>query len=321
MVIYNNGKKYKGSDNFKLGIIRMIKINKFSTNKNKIFFTVMVLAFSGCSRNEPPADVEYKRAPKIHHIVAPGDSIASIARDYDMDRELLIELNQLELPYRLVVGQKLIIAPSSAGPKKQNALAEGPIDVDSYEDQIEDQDSLSPPKFTPSVNESPAVDQEEISQPVVTIPDQQELVDPEEPVKPKVDKTNKALKTGGYQWPLRGQIIKTFGSNGKGQKPHDGINILAPRGTPVKAASSGQVVHASNQARGFGNVILIKHDDGHLSAYAHLNEINVKKDDIVKQGQKIGTVGNTGNVKQTQLHFEIRKGTKPIDPKILLPKE
>ena len=95
---------------------------------------------------------------------------------------------------------------------------------------------------------------------------------------------------------------------------NDGINIAAPLGTPVRAADNGVVVYAGNELRGFGNLLLVRHADGWVSAYAHCDALLVKRGDQVKRGQVIARVGQSGSVAAPQLHFELRKGAEAVDP-------
>jgi murein DD-endopeptidase MepM/ murein hydrolase activator NlpD len=118
---------------------------------------------------------------------------------------------------------------------------------------------------------------------------------------------------GPFVWPVQGKVIGAFGSSTEGSK-NDGINIAAPSGAPVVAAADGTVAYAGNELRGFGNMILLRHDGGYVTAYAHNASLLVKKGDKVKRGQIIARVGQTGAVFGPQLHFEIRKGTQPVDP-------
>lgn len=117
----------------------------------------------------------------------------------------------------------------------------------------------------------------------------------------------------GFIKPLQGRVLSNFGAKKDGQR-NDGINIGASRGTNVRAAEGGEVAFASDELESFGNLILLRHADGYITAYAHLDELNVSKGDMVTRGDKIGTVGSTGHVATPQLHFEIRKGSKPLDP-------
>lgn len=122
-----------------------------------------------------------------------------------------------------------------------------------------------------------------------------------------------ARASSGFMRPVDGRTLVSYGSQPGGLR-NDGINIAAPRGTPVKAADNGVVVYAGNELRGFGNLLLISHAGGWMTAYAHLDTMGAARGDKIVRGQKIGTVGMTGNVTSPQLHFEIRKGKQPVDP-------
>ncbi|MCZ8098762.1 MAG: peptidoglycan DD-metalloendopeptidase family protein [Burkholderiales bacterium] len=115
-----------------------------------------------------------------------------------------------------------------------------------------------------------------------------------------------------FRWPAKGRVISGFG--GKGGASNDGINISLPEGTPVKAAESGTVAYAGSELKGYGNLVLIRHPNGYVTAYAHNGELKVKRGDTVTRGQTIATSGQSGNVSTPQLHFEIRKGSTPVDP-------
>ena len=121
-----------------------------------------------------------------------------------------------------------------------------------------------------------------------------------------------------FTWPVSGKIVSTFGPAAGGTH-NDGINIAAPEGTTVAAAEGGIVAYAGNELRGFGNLLLVKHDGGWVTAYAHNQVLLVKKGDKVRRGQAIARVGSTGGVSGAQLHFELRSGTKAIDPLDHLP--
>ncbi len=112
-----------------------------------------------------------------------------------------------------------------------------------------------------------------------------------------------------FRWPARGRIIQGFKSGG-----NDGINISVPAGTSVRAAESGTVVYSGDGLKGYGNLVLIKHPNGFVSAYGNNGELDVKRGEQVKRGQVIAKSGDTGNVNSPQLHFELRKGSTPVDP-------
>ncbi|MCC2098481.1 MAG: LysM peptidoglycan-binding domain-containing M23 family metallopeptidase [Hyphomicrobiales bacterium] len=122
-----------------------------------------------------------------------------------------------------------------------------------------------------------------------------------------------AASTNNFRWPTKGRIIQGFRKNG-----NDGINIAVPEGTPVKAAEGGTVAYAGSELKGYGNLVLIRHPNGYVSAYAHNSQLKVKRGDTVRRGQLIAKAGRTGNVSTPQLHFELRKGSKPVNPVNLL---
>jgi murein DD-endopeptidase MepM/ murein hydrolase activator NlpD len=123
--------------------------------------------------------------------------------------------------------------------------------------------------------------------------------------------------SGRFQWPVTGKILSGFGPQDGGLH-NDGINIAAPRGTPIRAAENGVVAYVGNELKGFGNLLLIKHADNWITAYAHTEEILVDHGETVRRGQIVARVGSSGNVADPQLHFEIRKRSKAKDPQQLL---
>jgi murein DD-endopeptidase MepM/ murein hydrolase activator NlpD len=161
-----------------------------------------------------------------------------------------------------------------------------------------------PPDPSPAVLEPPAVAKPPVEIPSEAAPATAAMVVPG--------------RGGRFLWPVRGRVLGTFGP-GEGGTHNDGINIAAPAGTPVVAAENGVVAYAGNELRGFGNLLLIKHPDGWVTAYAHNDALLVKKGDQVRRGQPIARVGRTGSVTEPQLHFEARKGTRAVDPTEVLP--
>lgn len=133
------------------------------------------------------------------------------------------------------------------------------------------------------------------------------------------------LGRGRFQWPVRGEVISEFGPKGTGSR-NDGINIRSASGEPVRAAAAGDIVYAGDQVPGFGNLVLIKHADGWVTAYGHLGRVDVKMTEKVVQGQQIGQSGATGGVSEPQVHFEVRYAptpadrARPVDPKLVLPR-
>jgi murein DD-endopeptidase MepM/ murein hydrolase activator NlpD len=120
-----------------------------------------------------------------------------------------------------------------------------------------------------------------------------------------------------FAWPVEGPVISPFGATSGGAR-NDGINIAAARGTPIHAAAGGTVTYAGDELKDYGNLLLIKHADGYVTAYAHADRLIVAKGDVVTKGQVIGYAGKTGDVSSPQLHFEIRHDTAPVDPRSLL---
>lgn len=123
-----------------------------------------------------------------------------------------------------------------------------------------------------------------------------------------------------FEWPVRGRVLSEFGANAGGER-NDGINISADYGTPIRAAEDGVVSYSGNELRGYGNLALLKHDNGYVTAYAHAERFVVRQGDHVMRGQVIGYVGSSGDVRKPQLHFEIRRGAhgeKPVNPRPLL---
>jgi murein DD-endopeptidase MepM/ murein hydrolase activator NlpD len=119
--------------------------------------------------------------------------------------------------------------------------------------------------------------------------------------------------SGRFRWPARGRVIAGYGRRPDGTQ-NDGINLALPQGAEVHASEAGKVAYAGNELKGYGNLVLIRHDNGWVSAYAHNDQLLVKRDDVVRRGQVIAKAGKTGSVDQPQLHFELRQGSRPVDP-------
>ena len=143
---------------------------------------------------------------------------------------------------------------------------------------------------------------------------------PRNPAQPK-EKVAMAAPTGvpdvaesvKLRWPASGKVIAGFGGRPDGTH-NDGINVSVPLGTEVHAAEDGVVAYAGSELKGYGNLVLLRHDNGWVTAYAHNDELLVKRGDKIKRGQVIAKAGKTGSVDQPQVHFELRQGSKPVDP-------
>ncbi|PTM42682.1 LysM peptidoglycan-binding domain-containing M23 family metallopeptidase [Bosea sp. 124] len=134
--------------------------------------------------------------------------------------------------------------------------------------------------------------------------------DPEPATTASLPKVEEAGDKADFRWPARGRVIAGFSGRGG----NEGINIAVPEGTPIKAAEGGTVAYAGNELKGYGNLVLIRHPNGYVSAYAHNGELSVKRGETVKRGQVVAKSGQSGNVSSPQLHFELRKGSSPVDP-------
>lgn len=255
------------------------------------------------------------------HTVQRGETLYSISRAYGVDLYSIAQTNDLGPPYTIAVGQQLRIS-SSGG----SAIASAPTVTAPPAGEPSSRgvavETLPPPSAPP---QSPAGAG---SLPEVMVPPTREPApspaDPA-PSAPQTATPSPAPSAGGQQaampprsgrtfsWPVRGRILSTFGPKADGLH-NDGINISARAGAPVIAAENGIVVYAGNELRGFGNLLLVRHAGGWITAYAHLDRTLVDKGQRVSRGQAIGTVGSSGGVSQPQLHFEIRQGTQAVDP-------
>jgi len=228
------------------------------------------------------------------YIVAKGDTLYSISKKYNVDITSLSKLNGLKEPYAINVGQVLAIPGSLSDSNNSVKIAESNKVLYSYKNNKE---SVPAIKTTSKVANTTAKKQISKSAP---------------------QKTVSTYRKSKFIWPVNGSVVSNFGIVGKGRR-NDGINIKAALGTNVKAADKGIVAYAGNELKGFGNLVLIKHADGYITAYAHNDRIYVKKGQTVLRGEKIATVGNTGSVNTPQLHFEVRAGKKAVNPRTYLP--
>ncbi len=244
------------------------------------------------------------------HVVAKGDTLYNISKKYNVDITSLSRLNGLTAPYTLNVGQVLAlpdsltdtqIATTQEAPAQSKAVPFTPV-----------QTTTNNKKTITEIPEKKTVTQTPIKTANKTTNN----------VK-KINKSTPRESVSIYRktkfiWPVSGTVVSGFGAVGKGRK-NDGINIKAAIGTNVKAADKGVVAYAGNELKGFGNLVLIKHSDGYITAYAHNEKLYVKKGQTVLRGEKIATVGNTGSVNTPQLHFEVRAGKKAVNPRTYLP--
>jgi murein DD-endopeptidase MepM/ murein hydrolase activator NlpD len=264
---------------------------------------------------EPPPPVEPESIK-----VRPGQTLSGIAHTYHVPMRVLAEANHLAPPYRIEVGRTLII-PQSGQPAlpPASALVSGTQPQKSEEIPAAATPIDAPVERTaaPPTISAPTVAAEPLRpdvKPAVTSPASAAAAEPA-----AVTQTPQAPASDGgtFLWPVRGRVLGIYGSGRDGTR-NDGINIAAPRGATVEAAEGGVVAYTGNELRGYGNLILVKHTNGWISAYAHCDQILVKRGDKVARGQTIAHVGSTGNVSEPQLHFELRRGNHAVDPREFL---
>jgi murein DD-endopeptidase MepM/ murein hydrolase activator NlpD len=226
------------------------------------------------------------------HVVAPGDTLFKLSRQYGRSVSDIARANNIEPQATLKIGDRLVIpgVRTAATPAKRVSKVGQPL-------------APQAPKAAP-----PAKQPEQTEQASVVT----QSNDTPAPAPAK-----NADATPSFRWPVKGRVIAGFGPKPNGQQ-NDGINLAVPEGTPIKAAEDGVVAYAGNELKGYGNLVLIRHTNGYVTAYAHAKELVVKRGDPVKRGQVIGKAGQTGNVDAPQLHFEVRKGPTPLDPMPLL---
>ncbi len=249
------------------------------------------------SSADTPAPVA-KKADQ--YIIAKGDTLFSLGRKYNVSPFAIAEANGLPKNKGLPLGKTITI------PAKANfAMA----------------DKL--PKTTPAAVKVD-VAQASTKRGALALPKEltTEKVAAVEaaPAKPMVAAPSAATPSDAQlsmRWPARGKIISGFGSKPNGMK-NEGINIAMPEGTNVQAAEGGVVAYAGNELKGYGNLVLVRHSGGYVTAYAHTSQILVKKGDTVKRGDVIAKSGATGAVQSPQLHFEVRKGATALDPSTFL---
>jgi murein DD-endopeptidase MepM/ murein hydrolase activator NlpD len=257
---------------------------------------IVIPSYRGQATSQAPAprqQVEKRATPASSgrsHIVQPGETLFSISRKYDVAARELADANSVDLGYRVRSGEKITVpgnARSAPAVHRFNDQQQAKIEKPVYRSQDEQPN-------TAYQDEAPRAET------------------------PRAEMT--PVSTGGtdFRWPVRGRVISGFGAKPNGQT-NDGVNIAVPEGTDIKASEGGVVAYAGNELKGFGNLILIRHQGEWVTAYAHANEILVKRGDVVRRGQTIGRAGKTGNVSSPQLHFEVRRGASPVDPMNHLP--
>jgi murein DD-endopeptidase MepM/ murein hydrolase activator NlpD len=233
------------------------------------------------------------------HVVAPGETLMSISRRYHKPLKQIADANHipphqhLKIGDRIVIPGKVVAAAAPAAPAAQPApqLAAPAVAAAKLQPpRAPATPAPAAPKVTAEV--APAANYAAAGAPATA--------------------DGGAAAGPAFRWPLRGRVISGFPKN-------DGLDLAVPEGTAVHAAEDGVVAYAGNELKGYGNLILIRHSNGYVTAYAHASELMVKRNDSVRRGQVIAKSGQSGSVSSPQLHFEIRKGSTPVDPMQFLP--
>jgi murein DD-endopeptidase MepM/ murein hydrolase activator NlpD len=242
------------------------------------------------------------------HVVAAGETLMAISRKYKVSLSSLAKANNIKPFTKVAIGDRITVPGRHIAPVKQIAAAPQAAKPPVAQQQPQ---HVAQKPVQPETRVASAMP----TAPVATVPATENArVATEGPV--HQDNAAKAEPTGAmpsFRWPVHGRIISAFGSRAAGAQ-NDGINLAVPEGTPVKAAEDGVVAYAGNELKGYGNLVLVRHSNGYVSAYANASELMVKRGDSVKRGETIARAGQTGNVSSPQLHFEIRKGSTPVDP-------
>lgn len=246
------------------------------------------------ARTVAPAQPAAQRAPAAvsggSYRVSQGDTLYSIARKYGVNVGSLMAANNLGQSTNIKIGQMLVI------PGQGNAVAPTGIVA---------QNTQAPSRVAVAAPVAPVQKQAEPkAQPAAFTPQKAET--------PKQAQPKKAGNLS-FRWPVKGRVISTFGDKTNGER-NDGINLAVPDGTAIKAAEDGVVIYSGNELKSYGNLVLVRHSNGWVTAYAHNKALNVSRGDKVRRGQQIAQAGATGSVSSPQLRFELRKGSTPVNP-------
>jgi len=237
------------------------------------------------------------------YVVKEKDTVESVSQRYGVPVQTIIDRNRLIPPYTLRAGQSLqlpsarFVPDATGGPTTATATAPGPVKRETLPPpgQSEPPRSAAPPAAGQPTPLSPAAAESSSS---VTVP---------------------ATPPSRMAWPLKGKILAPYGAAAGGQK-NDGIDIQAEPGAPVKAAEGGTVVYVGSEVAHLGNLVLVQHPGGYITAYGNNEAVLVKKGDAVKKGETIAKAGSSGGATSPRLHFEVRRGgSRTIDPMTVLP--
>ena len=284
-----------------------------------LIFCILSLLFNNCSKGPIVTDIvkgvydsnEINKKTKSKKIkIVTGDTLDSISKKYAVSKKELIRFNKIKFPYILKPGKFIKIPlPKRYKIKKGDTLYKIAKCNSTKILEIKNKNT--------NINEKKLIVGSLINLPYYSINNCK-------PKSKKIAKKNRSIKKSIkskeiFIWPVQGSIITYFGKQ-KGGRKNDGINIISVKGNPVRAAMTGKVIYRGNELLAWGNLIIIKHKNNWTTAYAHLDKLLVKKGEIIKTGDIIASVGATGNVDKSQLHFQVRKNSKPLDPMKFLKK-
>lgn len=298
--------------------------------------------------NKLKADKPLKLGAKIKgpattqkaYVAVSGDTLAGISKRFNVSVKELASENNLRATASVKKGQKILLPDGyrDKGPVRTTTTVASRPSTPAYTPPAPSSntyarvDSSSPSATAPSTPSGPQPYSGNAyprpSAPVAAQP----VSPPPSTARPIIESSAAPTEAeiiasgkGKFAWPVRGEIMSSFGLKGTGQR-NDGLDIRAAQGTPVLSAADGEVAYAGNQVQTFGNLVLVKHADGWVTAYAHLSSINVKMRQEVRQGEQLGAVGATGGANEPKLHFEmryaptVRDKAKPVDPALVLPR-
>lgn len=249
-----------------------------------------------------PATPRVTPAAATHHIVRPGETLYSISRGNGLKPDVVAQANGIGAPYTVKIGQRLQIPGGGSSSYVRTAdvrsgTGAGIAPTKAVATTARPSSVPTPPKNPVRSVSTGSQATKQQAKPAFrgALPS------------PSPRSANK------FRWPVKGKVISRFGSKPNGVR-NDGINIAVPSGTSVKAAENGVVAYSGNELKGYGNLVLIKHADNWVTAYAHNSKLLVRRGDRVTRGQVIAKAGRTGSVTSPQLHFEVRRGSQAIDP-------
>lgn len=296
---------------------------------------ILLLCLSACALGPPPRPASPPRpATGVEHTVQKGETLWQISRAYGVTIEMIALANELDSQSRIDAGQKLFI-PGASRPIVQSAPVSPPRVAQTASPERPRQPKLPPPppaapKSRPPLRPTPSPPPRATAQSMPTLKssaDQGERDHEDAPTPARRAAPTPVAESSQYlpppaspdrplAWPVRGVLYARFGK--RAESVHDGIDLSAPEGTPIRAAADGRVLFSAPQ-HGYGNLIIIEHQDGLLTLYAHNRENLVKEGERVRLGQVIARVGRGSATSGPYLHFEVRVGGQPTDPLPYLP--